>query len=436
MVPFRPMVATAPLALEVATLRGILHVPSSGPAVRRHLAFFLHGFEMGGAQRMTLTIAGALARAGHRVDLVVVSEAGPLGSEVPAGVKVMALRPATSWLRGVARRHGVRAAIPLLAAYIRGHAPDIIFGGANHVAIALAIAHRLARTPSTRLVLRATNPIGQRGRSRLKMWTARRLLPAADAIIAVSAPIADDHSALLGSRSRIDLIPEPALDRAFERRLAAAPFHPWLVSGAPLVVTIGRLVRQKDHSTLLDAFAQVADRQPAARLLVVGDGPLRGELDAQIRMLGLGDRVAFAGEIGNPLPALRFARCFALSSRWEGLGIVAIEAAAAGCRIVATDTPAVRWALRDGRLGRLVPPRDPAAMAQAIEAALTTDTPFAGDGAHLGAFSEPAVANRYADLVDELCADREHPGHFNTTRFKLDLPNNGGRLRCATETAW
>lgn len=381
--------------------------PVPAALARRHIAFFMHGFEMGGAQKMTIALASSLAAAGHRVDLVVACGDGPLRALVPASVEIAVLPPALPSPERWARRTRVRAAVPALAAYLRREAPEVLISGANHASIATAAAHWLARRPATKLMLRATNPLARRG---LAPWAkrtiARILFARAATIISVSLPLAEEHAAVLGEHVRLRVIPEPIVDPRFGDRLAAPPFHPWLSEQPPLVVTIGRLVAQKDQPVLLAAFAAVRAAVPDCRLMVIGDGPKRAELVRLAASLGLADAVHFAGTVDNPLPALARADCLAMSSRWEGLGIAAVEALAAGCPVVATDTPALRWVLSGGAFGRLVPVGDAQALAAAIVATLKAPPLRASLTRRAREFGSEAVAAAYGELVEAVCGGR------------------------------
>ncbi|HYE49626.1 MAG TPA: glycosyltransferase [Azospirillaceae bacterium] len=375
------------------------------PPFLPHAAFFLHGFEMGGAQRMTLALAGALAAAGARADIVVASGEGPLRDEVPDGVRVVEVGTLGRVL--TKRRHRVRLAVPGLASWLRRARPDVLVGAANHAALAAVWAHALADVPGQRLVLRATNPLGREdGGNRLKRLAARRFFPRADALIAVSPAVAADHLSLVpGLAGRVEVIPEPAVDAGFGDRLArdllTGPAGTPPPGDGPLVLAIGRMVAQKDFTTLLRAVALLRRRHPV-RLVLVGDGPERAALEAEAARLGLGGAVLFAGALSNPLPWLRQADCLALSSRWEGLGIVAIEAMAAGVPVAATDCDGTRFVLDGGRYGPLSPPGDPERLADAIEDVLETPLPPDVLRRRAADFSVEGVLPAYLDLFARL----------------------------------
>ena len=152
--------------------------------------------------------------------------------------------------------------------------------------------------------------------------------------------------------------------------LAAEPApHPWLAEDAPVVLGAGRLHPQKDFATLLRAFARVRART-AARLVILGEGEERAALETLARELGIAADVALPGYTANPYAWLVRARVFALSSRWEGLANVLVEALACGTPVVSTRCPGSTEVLGEGAHGRLVEVGDDEALADAIAATL------------------------------------------------------------------
>ena len=147
------------------------------------------------------------------------------------------------------------------------------------------------------------------------------------------------------------------------------PVQAGVPDGVPLVLAIGRLIEQKDHDTLLRAFAQVHPRIPDARLAILGDGPLLAHTRALARDLGLADVVVLPGRL-ETRDWLERADVFAHSSRWEGFGIVLLEAMLAGLPVAATRVSAVPEIVVDGETGVLSEAGDAAALAASLEALL------------------------------------------------------------------
>jgi glycosyltransferase involved in cell wall biosynthesis len=182
--------------------------------------------------------------------------------------------------------------------------------------------------------------------------------------------------------------------------MAAEPLeHPWFRPGEPAVIlALGRLVPQKDFGMLIRAFAQVR-RARAARLLILGEGPERDGLAAAIAENGLQDDVQLPGWTVNPYPYMARSRLFVLSSRWEGLPTVLIEALFCGVEVVSTDCPSgPREILDGGRYGALVPVGDVDALAEAMERALSRDAARPGQESWLP-FEQDVVAGRYLQTL-------------------------------------
>ena len=172
----------------------------------------------------------------------------------------------------------------------------------------------------------------------------------------------------------------------------------WCCPPGKRVLTVGSLKEQKNHPLLLRAFARIPD--PQARLMLVGMGECEVGLRALAGDLEIADRVIFAGFHPDPTPFYRTADLFVLSSDYEGLPTVLIESLSCGTPVVSTDCPSgPAEILEGGRYGRLVPVRDPAALAAAIQAALS-ETPDRGAlQRRAGDFAPAIAAQRYLDLL-------------------------------------
>lgn len=334
------------------------------------IAVFLPSLHGGGAERVMVTLANGFAARGYRVDLVLAAAQGPYLQDVSPQVRIVDL----------AAGRVIKALWPL-ARYLRRERPVALLSAMNHANVVAVLAHRLARVPCRLVVSEHTNLSTEVARvqglaARAVYALVPRLYPKADAVVAVSRDAAQDleRFAHLPAGS-VQAIYNPFdLDR-IGRLAAEAPPHPWLQAGEsrPVVVAVGRLNEAKDFPTLLRAFAAMRGRH-RARLMILGEGELRPELEALAQSLGLGaDDVQMPGFVRNPFAYLARAALFVLSSRWEGLPGVLVEAMACGVPVVSTDCPSgPREILEGGRWGRLVPVGDVAALAQAMEEVLTT----------------------------------------------------------------
>ncbi|MGI4857396.1 MAG: glycosyltransferase [Janthinobacterium lividum] len=194
-----------------------------------------------------------------------------------------------------------------------------------------------------------------------------------DGIAVLNRAMADEARMLFGDAIRRMLMLPNAIDIDEIRRRAGAPGP---VFDRPYIVSVARLDEaQKDHATLFDAYAQLLRSGRAdVDLVVVGDGPDRAQVEAAARASGYGARIHVIGYLSNPHPVVAAAQLLVLSTRYEGLGMVLVEALALARPVVCSDCPTgPREVLDDGRAGVLVPCGDAAALADALADVLTND---------------------------------------------------------------
>jgi glycosyltransferase involved in cell wall biosynthesis len=212
-------------------------------------------------------------------------------------------------------------------------------------------------------------------------------------------------------REKITVIPNGVDADQFTATPAAADELRGLAGDGRLVGTITRLVWKRGHEQLLQAAGLIATREPGARLLVVGDGPLRPKLEAQARDIGLNGAVRFLGAVPRAARLLPHLDVFVLSSVWEGMSNGLLEAMAAGRPVVATRVGGNPEVVVDGQTGLLVPPGDAEAMADAVlrllrDAALAQRMGQAARRRVEAEFTLPRMVRRMEDLYDELLARR------------------------------
>lgn len=239
----------------------------------------------------------------------------------------------------------------------------------------------------------------------------RRELARAGAVTAVCGAVADTLVRDYGvRREQVRIVPngadlpdEPAewvAARAHRERFDAGPQH-------PLWVCAGRLEEQKGQDVLIAALAELGRRGLAFSCALAGDGPRRAALEAEVERLGLGGQVSFLGRVDEVGPLLLAADAVVLPSRWEGLPLSLLEAMARGRPVVASAVGGVPEVIEDGLHGRLVPPGDPAALADALEAVhRRPDAAFqlgrAGARRVREAFTWPRVVEQFEALYDDV----------------------------------
>ena len=358
----------------------------------RHIGLFVRSFRGGGgAERVMLNLAAGLADRGHRIDLVMGRKVGHFLDEIPENVNIVDLdtRPA-HYSYAKARKIGhivgllgigvfvpkaawILQAVPALAEYLTSQRPTALLSALSYPNIVALLARRLSTVP-TRVIVSQHNhlstALAHAGKlHRIKIAAlARRLFPEAEGVVAVSNGVADNLAKVLGlPRARIATIYNPVCRPEISIQARASPNHAWFApDDPPVILGAGKLKAQKDFDCLLRAFARIRAIRPV-RLVILGEGPRRKALLSLARELGVAEDVALPGFVANPFAYLGRAAVFVLSSAWEGLPTVLIEALACGCPVVSTDCPSGPAEILDGgRYGPLVPVGNDAALARAI----------------------------------------------------------------------
>jgi glycosyltransferase involved in cell wall biosynthesis len=337
----------------------------------------------GGAERVLASVTHGARAAGH--DVAAAAAPGPLQSELDVPVFPLPLvrrRPTAA----------VTAAAKLSRA-LRAWKPDLLHCHNPGMAVVASLA-TLRRRQRAGLV--SVQGVAEEDYP----TTARLLRLAGMPVVAcgpgVAAALAehgvDVHATIPNSVS-----PPPApADRTQVARELGFPAE------APLVVNVGRLVEQKNQALAIRAVARV----PAAVLVIVGAGPLRGELEREARDAGVADRVVFAGERADARALIGAADAVVSSSHWEGLPLVGVEALSAGTPLVATAVRGLRELVVDGETGLLVEPDDAGALASALERVLSDrelSTRLRKGGRRLAAeYEEEKMVAAYLELYEAL----------------------------------
>lgn len=366
----------------------------TGSATPTSLTIYLPDLSGGGAERLYISLAPLFIDAGYRVTFLLDRLGGDLLPLLPPGCAVHALN---------ARRQ--IHALPKLVRYLRRARPDVLIANMEHMNVMAVIARALTGVP-TRVVASQHSVFSEQVKRGSWQFRAlpmlyRLVIPFADRVVTVSEGVADDLVKATGlPRRNISIIYNGVVTSDFDDRAALRPAHPWFLEDQPIILGMGRLVAQKGFATLIRAFARVADRSDA-RLVILGEGPLRVALEDQVSALGsLSERISLPGFIANPLPLLQGARLFALTSLNEGFGNVIAEALACGTPVVSTDCPyGPAEILGNGRYGRLVPVGDADALGDAFLAALGHDADRAELMRRGRRFSVARCAEDYGKLI-------------------------------------
>jgi glycosyltransferase involved in cell wall biosynthesis len=362
----------------------------------RPIAFFLPTLVGGGAERVTVNLAQGMSERGLPVDLVVAAAEGAFLNQLPPAVRLVDLHAPRV----------LRSLFPLTS-YLRRERPRALVSAMSHANLIALWAARLARQ-GTPVIATVHNTMSQstpqQGRLAGGMWPhlLRAFYPWASSVVAVSQGAAEDlaRSSKL-PRDRVHVVYNPVITPATVAQASERPEHPWFAQGnPPVILGAGRLTRQKDFPTLVHAFAKVRQRRPA-RLMILGEGEDRPLLEALAHELGVADDVALPGFRENAMSYMAGSAVFVLSSGWEGLPTVLIEALAAGTRVVSTDCPSgPREILQDGRLGALVPVGDVGALSRAIDEALDAPRETVPPEV-LAPFTRDVAVDHYLSLIEK-----------------------------------
>jgi len=259
------------------------------------VALLMPNFEAGGAERVMIRLALGLIESGNDVHLVVLSDHGPYRQEVDPRIQVVNLRTTRAW-----------RAIPAMARYLRMHRPRALLSALFHCNFLAVAARALARVP-TRVVLSEHNTLElvrkSVGRVRWLIFQLglRLAYPSADAVVCVSKGIAQGLAGALPSiENKLHVINNPVVTDGVLARSREPANHPWIGDDHfPLILAAGRLIDAKGFDILIAAMPQVL-AHVSARLVILGQGPLRETLSAQIQTLGLSDRICLYGFTDNP----------------------------------------------------------------------------------------------------------------------------------------
>jgi glycosyltransferase involved in cell wall biosynthesis len=313
------------------------------------------------------------------------------------------------WLALLALIDLLKKTIFPITSYINEVRPDIIFT-AHYNSITI-VANWFAKFHS-KIVITEHTVLSRHFPSQI--WFIRKFFPAicrffypkATKVIGVSEFVSNDLVRYLGiSSEKAMCIYNPIIGDFLVAKASGECIHPWLGKNVPIFIAVGRLSAEKDFKTLLEAFA-ISREIMDARLLILGDGALRTELQEYAKNLKIDGDIDWLGFVDNPLPYIKKSDVFIMSSLYEGLPTVVIEALYVGTTVVATDAPGgIREILNDGEYGNVVPMRSPKEMSDAMMKALKNPFDKKQLTGRAMVFSAENSIARYNDVIECLLQD-------------------------------
>ncbi len=329
---------------------------------------FLHSFEQGGVERVALRLVRHWRNQGVDARLLMGRTDGAMVDDIGANLTFITVRrpiPTARW--------ETLWMMLILPRIVRAERPDVIFCAGNSYAVVAVVLKLRLRRNCPPILLKISNTLDRPGNFwttglpyRLWLRIQGRYL---DHFVAMDgAMVAEISEGLRVPVADISVIPDPALSSELIERLRAAPKRQRSSGAGRRFVAVGRLAQQKNIAMMLRAFQRGA--RPLDTLTLLGDGPNRARLTNLARRLGISDRVEFRGYVPEPAALLPEFDILILSSNYEGVPAVILEALAANLAIIATDCcRSMAALLMDGALGDIVSVGDVAAMAQAISRA-------------------------------------------------------------------
>jgi glycosyltransferase involved in cell wall biosynthesis len=361
------------------------------------IALFTGSFGGGGIERVITNLSRSLVEQGFKVDLLLnqVEEFYLQVAGVPPEVRIIDLKSPKSLFK----------CFPALRHYLAEECPEVLFSTSAHLSLLALGARLLGQRVRTRIIISEHNMLSMAAASSELKWRivpplARWFYPWADGIVAVSQGVGEDLAHITGLPSdRIHVIYNPIITPDIFDKAEEPLEHPWFAPGQlPVILGAGRLETHKDFPTLIRAFALVRKAIPA-RLVIIGWGGDRPQLEALVQELGLTDDVEFPGYKKNPYQYMARSAVFVLSSITEGLGNVLVEAMALGIPVISTDCKSgPSEILAEGQYGLLTPVGNEKALAQAILEVLSGRVRKEVEPSWLNQFTIDSATQKYLDV--------------------------------------
>lgn len=358
----------------------------------------------GGAERMMVNLAKGFVKKNHEVTFFLVNKTGAFLKELPDAVTVVDLKA----------RFGVKSSLLSIRKQVKNHRPDVLISTQPHINACVNLTLKTVRRKPVVILREANTPeINFQQSSFLYKKSYQAGYSGADHYVAVSEGVRDnmiDYYNLLPEM--VTTIYNPVIDDTFNQKFKEPVTHPWLLDREiPVIISMGRMVPQKDHLTLVKAFAEMRNRIQA-RLIIVGnkeqDREYVNKVISFIDGLGLSGDIDLPGFIANPFPMLREASLFVLSSEYEGLPGSLIQALACGCPVVSTDCPSgPSEILEMGKYGSLVPVGDYHQLSQKMLDALQKEHDPVFLNKRANEFSMDRATDGYLQVIENLIAGKE-----------------------------
>lgn len=335
------------------------------------ICVFMHRFDDGGAEKVTIRLLNELQQRGHNITLAVRYDEGPAKENLSPEIRVLDMALPKE---GKIKKNLLN--IRYLSRLMRSGDYDVMVAILSDMSQVASLSKWLSgsRLPLVSVVhstLSVEKMSFRKARNVLIRFFDRQY----DRVIAVSDAVREDYVKHTGAREeKVVTVYNPIVDEGMLEKAKEKPEHPWLAENRDFktLLLAGRLSYPKNHPLMLRTLKRLRESGDY-RLILLGEGELRQELTELTQQLELEPWVDFHGYVKNPYGYMASADCVVLSSRYEGLPTVLVEALACGSRIVSTDCPSGPAEILQGKYGILVPMEDEEALAQGIRTALESE---------------------------------------------------------------
>ncbi|WP_191112972.1 glycosyltransferase [Acinetobacter lwoffii] len=363
--------------------------------------FFLPSLGGGGAERTVIQLANSFAEQGLKIHLGVCDLSGEKAKLLP---EVSAKIDLVNFDCG-----RVMNSITPLKINMKAEQYDCVVATQTHTNIVAGIAKKLAGV-QTRLILReVSTPSKNMKLQGIAKFVLKTLVnwtyPMAQQVVCVSKGVEADFREYYAYKNKnLSSIYNPVLDDTYFEKLKAPVTHKFFNDSNKVILAVGRLTEAKNFGFLIRAFKALRDQHADTRLIILGEGELRTEFETLVAELGLKDAVDLPGFDANPYAYFKYASLFVLSSNWEGLPGVLIQALASKVKVVSTDCPSgPREILEYAKFGLLVECNDQIGLTQAMQKAIFAEYVQYSDAdftAHIQKFHKHTVLKQYLSMME------------------------------------
>jgi glycosyltransferase involved in cell wall biosynthesis len=354
---------------------------------------------------MGVNLINEMVRKNIDAELVVADRSGELLSEVRDDVEIYSLDFNID-------TYPLPLSFPKLIRYLDSSDTDIVLSLMKHANITAALATNISNQNPC-LILSERNHLSKAleqesyFKRKIIKILMENLYPTSNHIIPISKGVSDDlHNSISIKKDDTTVIYNPAVSDDIYEKAKERVTHSWFQPDqSPIILGVGRLRKQKDFKTLLRSF-EIVRKNRECRLIILGEGPQRQELESLAKKLNISDDIYMPGNVNNPYKYMNNSDVFVLSSAWEGFGNVVVEALACGCPVVSTDCPSgPSEILSKGEFGTLVPVGDYTEMANSIINVLDSNIEEGKLIERSEKFHPSNITDKYLKVMERACED-------------------------------